>query len=429
MFGGAFLMRPIGGILMGYLGDLYGRKKALEISIFLMAFPTFCMGCLPTYAQVGPISYILLIIIRLLQGLSVGGQLMSSLVFTLEGRPKSKWGLLGSYVMATANFGTLMGGVVGYAIRQKLTAEQVMTYGWRIPFLSGILVSLCGFYLKYCCSDDDADSFHHGGGGRERSSNVTKTKTQRKQRNNPIFLAFSKDNRRQLLAACFPSMLWSGGFYLTFVWMAIYMLDLIPNSMGEDAMAINSIALFLSVCLLFPIAGGLSDTYGRKRVMTIGAVLFGLLSPILVVLIGLGKPYVAFLCQVIMGICLSFWGAPMTAYMIESFPPEARLTSAAVGYNIGQACVGGLTPGLATYMVDQYGYRTPGLLLTGLAIVALFGLWVVGPQQFPVGYSEDKSVECKPLITIKRGEDHEDYETETHAATNVTGEYYRSSSV
>ena len=163
--------------------------------------------------------------------------------------------------------------------------------------------------------------------------------------------------------------------------------------------------------------------------MTIGAILFGLLSPILVVLFGLGKPYVAFLCQVIMGICLSFWGAPMTAYMIESFPPEARLTSAAVGYNIGQACVGGLTPGLATYMVDRYGYRTPGLLLSGLAIVALFGLWVVGPKQFQVGYSEDESAECKPLITIKRGEGQEDCEIETDAATNVTGEYHRSSSV
>ena len=87
-------MRPIGGVLMGYLGDRFGRKQALEISIFLMAFPTFCMGVLPTYEQIGPTSYILLIMIRLLQGISVGG-LMSSLVFTLEGRPKVNGGCTG----------------------------------------------------------------------------------------------------------------------------------------------------------------------------------------------------------------------------------------------------------------------------------------------------------------------------------------------
>ena len=275
-----------------------------------------------------------------------------------------------------------MGGLVGYLIRQSLSDAQLEAWGWRIPFLSGILVSLCGFYLKYCCSEDE--SLHgHGHFDQEGSSvkslTMTRSTSIRQPTKNPILIAFSKENRRQLLAACFPTILYSGGFYLTFVWMAIYMLDLIPNSIPQ-ATGVNSLALLLSVCLLFPIAGGLSDKYGRKRIMTIGAISFGLLSPLFIMLIGLGSPYVAFLCQLAMGVCLSFWGAPMMAYMIESFPPEARLTSAAVGYNIGHACVGGLTPALATYMVDRFGYRTPGFLLTGLATIALFGLWVVAPD-------------------------------------------------
>jgi len=103
VFGGAFLMRPIGGVLLGYLGDTVGRKKALVVSIFLMAFPTFAMGCLPSYAMIGDWAVVLLIIVRLLQGLSVGGQLMSSLVFTLENHDPAKWGLYGSFVMAAAN--------------------------------------------------------------------------------------------------------------------------------------------------------------------------------------------------------------------------------------------------------------------------------------------------------------------------------------
>lgn len=129
LFGGAFLMRPIGGVLLGYLGDVYGRKQALTTSIFLMAFPTFAMGCLPSFERVGYLSTALLIFTRLLQGMSVGGQLMSSLVFTLENVPRSQWGLYGSFVFATGNFGVLLGGLVGAALRQNLTHEQLVTFG------------------------------------------------------------------------------------------------------------------------------------------------------------------------------------------------------------------------------------------------------------------------------------------------------------
>lgn len=103
VFGGAFLMRPIGGLLLGYLGDTYGRRFSLVLSIFLMAIPTFAMGLLPGYASVGPMAIVLLVLVRLLQGLSVGGQLMSSLVFTLESHNVRQWGLYGSFVMAAAN--------------------------------------------------------------------------------------------------------------------------------------------------------------------------------------------------------------------------------------------------------------------------------------------------------------------------------------
>lgn len=132
VFGGAFLVRPLGGIWMGYIGDRLGRKQALILSIFLMAGPTFAMGCLPTYQQIGPTAIVLLIVVRLLQGLSVGGQLMSSLVFTLEQHPRSQWGWYGSFVMGSANLGSLLGSVVGYVLRLKLTDTQLEHWGWRV---------------------------------------------------------------------------------------------------------------------------------------------------------------------------------------------------------------------------------------------------------------------------------------------------------
>ena len=291
IFGLAFFMRPIGGVLLGYIGDKYGRKRALEISIFLMAFPTFAMGCLPTYDQVGIWAVVLLTLVRLLQGLSVGGQLVSSLVYTLENNPKEKWGLYGSFVMAAANFGTLLGGIISFLMRSFLSQDQLESWGWRIPFLSGILVSTVGLYLRYYCDDDTGG--HHGGGNDQKS--------------NPIKEAFSYKNLRALTAASLVPMLWAGGFYMTFVWMATFMDTFIeiPGAFG-----INSMALLLSICAIFPIAGMLSDKYGRERTMYTGGILMGVTSPIMIILIAQGNPYLAFCSQFMMGLFLSLWGAP-----------------------------------------------------------------------------------------------------------------------
>eukprot|EP01082_Thalassiosira_pseudonana_P008549 g7339.t1.1.5e17418a.1.5e1746ab g7339 g7339.t1 contig24:396189-397169(+) len=148
VYGGAFLMRPVGGLVIGYIGDKYGRKEALVLSLFLMAFPTFLMGCLPTYAQIGAWSTASLVVCRLLQGMSVGGQLPASLIYTVEMRPKERWGFYGSLVMMAANTGTLLGNFVGALLRTILTDDELLRWGWRIPFLSGILIAIVADYLR-----------------------------------------------------------------------------------------------------------------------------------------------------------------------------------------------------------------------------------------------------------------------------------------
>lgn len=364
VFGLAFLARPVGGALLGYIGDTHGRKRALEISIFLMAFPTFAMGCLPSYERVGPLAIVLLVFVRCLQGLSVGGQLVSSLVFTVEQNPRNQWGLYGSYVMAAANFGTLLGGLISTALRASLTEEQLLTFGWRIPFLSGVLVSLCGLYLKYYGEEDAIDHAHGGGGGEKLNGN-------------PLILAFRKENLRSLAAASLVPMLWSGGFYISFVWMATFMEVLIDQPV-PNAFLVNSSALFVSVCLLFPLAGILSDIFGRSRVMYMGGASLVILSPIMVNAISQGSAIAAFFAQCALGIALSLWGAPMCAWLVESFPPAIRLTSVAVGYNIAQAIIGGSSPAIATYLVDTHGLQSPGYFISVIAIFALIGLTIGG---------------------------------------------------
>jgi len=419
VFGGAFLMRPIGGLVIGFIGDTSGRKKALEISIFLMALATTLMGCLPTYDQIGNSAILLLLMVRMLQGLSVGGQLMSSLVFTLEGRPTHRWGLYGSFVMAAANIGTFLGGLVAYGLRLKLTEDQLLRWGWRIPFLSGIMISFCGLYLKYFCTENDVEPVHSNIPGNtsnshsdsqemvkprignesdgimivgsqieendDNSSNERQptalATTPQLKRSNPLRLAFSIENRRSLLASAMVPIIWSGGFYLSFVWMAIFMEDLI-NPPVPSAFLVNSFSI-LMLGIFFPLAGMLSDFVGRRGVMTTGGIIFGAAGPFLLIMInkfGGDHMWIALVSQIGLGLSLSLWGAPMCAWLVESFEPQARLTSVSIGYNIAQALAGGFSPFLATLLVDVLGTAAPGILLSSLATISLIGLWCVAPR-------------------------------------------------
>ena len=262
----------------------------------------------------------------------------------------------------------------------------------RIPFLSGILVSVSGFYLKGHGEDDEAGHVH----GDTSSSEA-----------NPIRLAFSRANIRPLLASSMVPLLWSSGFYLTFVWMPIYMSDLIDTPV-PNSFAVNSASLGVSVCLLFSGAGWLSDKVGRKRVMAVGGIALALSAPLALRMISSGDPVSAFFAQTFLGISLSFWGAPMMAWLAESFEPAARLTSVSIGYNIAQACGGGIAPAIATVMVDSIGPEAPAYYLTIIACIALMGLLFVAPK---------KAVH----FTALQGDDEDDFRSSQRSdSTNTT---------
>ncbi|KAL3917065.1 MAG: hypothetical protein SGARI_007806, partial [Bacillariaceae sp.] len=199
IFGSAFLMRPIGGLMIGYIGDKHGRKTALTRCLFMMAIPTTLMGCLPTWSQVGWVSTALLCLCRLAQGISVGGQLPASLVYTVEKRPKSQWGYYGSLPMVAANVGTLLGNLCGALMRQVLNDDQLVKWGWRIPFFSGIIIAFVACYLRRS--------------GAEVHTNQGVYDHQNSEVKNPIRVALRKGNRLALLSTSLTPMLWAAGFY------------------------------------------------------------------------------------------------------------------------------------------------------------------------------------------------------------------------
>ena len=329
IFGSAFLMRPIGGLIIGYVGDKHGRKKALTQSLFLMAIPTTLMGCLPTYNQVGVFSTILLCLCRLVQGVSVGGQLPASLVYTVEKRPKSQWGYYGSLPMVAANVGTLLGNLCGALMRQVLTDQQLRAWGWRLPFFSGILIAFVAFYLRKHGADG---AYVDEGTGEVTEEAIAAVKNSVKP-HNPIKTAFKKGNRLALLSTSIVPMLWGAGFYVSFVWIAIFMEELMDPPM-PGAFWINSLGLLFGMTWILPMAGAISDRVGRTLMMTISGLLLTGLGPVFLILISRGNPVSAFFSQLMLGLLLSFYGGPLCAWLVENFSPEVRMTSASIGYDM-----------------------------------------------------------------------------------------------
>ena len=371
VYGGAFLMRPIGGVVIGYTGDKFGRKHALVLSLTLMAVPTFALGCLPSYEQVGVLSTILLVCCRLLQGMSVGGQLPASLVYTVETKPKERWGLYGALVMMAANIGTLIGNLVGASLRSALTEDQLIQWGWRIPFLSGILIAFVAIYLKKYGEEHHPNAGEYGteNRGEEEVQNPT-------QPQNPLRESIRKENLPALISATLTPMLWGAGFYVTFVWMAIFMEDLIQPSVPH-AFWVNAAALFFGVTLPLPLSGLLSDYFGRVVVMVIGALGLGACGPVMVLVISKGQAAPAFFSQLTLGLFLCLYGGPMSAFLLEQFPPKVRLTSVSLGYDLAHSSASAFSPLVATVLSQNVSLMAPGFIYSFFAVLGLLGMFLV----------------------------------------------------
>jgi MHS family proline/betaine transporter-like MFS transporter len=405
VFGGAFLVRPIGGAIIGHMGDNHGRKSALETSILLMAFPTFALGCLPSFATVGWVSPVLLVIMRLLQGLSVGGQLMSSVVFTLERTDKKHWGIWGSTVFAASGVGTVTGSLVSYILRETLDAEQLISWGWRIPFLFGAFGVLPGAYLKYRSQEHPIPSSH------EEQEQLEDRPLGKKLERNPSSFqeTWGSANRRALIASALVPCISSAAYYIIFVWMAIFMQS-IADPRVPHAFGINTATGVFSIFSVF-LGGWIADWFGKEnrvRLMVVTSLTIGAIAPWFIHLIGTaGNPFVAFACQSTMGLILSIWNGAMIPWIIQSFPPHLRLTSVNIGYNVAASLSGGFSPMIATLLVDRFTTYSPGFILTVFAVFAWVGLWLNPGNNTPTTSPNDgtktttKSTEMVSTTTIE----------------------------
>jgi MHS family proline/betaine transporter-like MFS transporter len=347
VFAAGYLVRPLGGACFGYLGDRYGRVLALQASILSMAIPTTLIGCLPTYAEVGLWAPALLVVLRLLQGLSVGGEFTGSACFLVENAPAGRRTFYGSWATVGVAVGVLLGSGMVAVVTGALGPEASRAWGWRLPFLLGGLLGLVGGLLR----------------GRMRSVESAGEKS-------PLgeFLAhYRADGVRLFL------FLWcySVSFNVVLIFMASYLHTFFDFPLST-AMAVNT-ALMVVMIVLIPTLGWLGDRFGRKRVLAFGLVGFLLATLPLFLLfrqLTLGAVVAAQLALV--GLVAVQQGVvPATAVTV--FPRRVRYTSLSISFNFAMALLSGTTPLLCTWLISASGGNTlmPAFYLMASAAVTL----------------------------------------------------------
>jgi MFS transporter, MHS family, proline/betaine transporter len=354
IFAAGFLVRPLGGIVFGSMGDRFGRKKALTASIFLMAIPTTLIGFIPTYHSIGYWAPVILTILRLLQGLSVGGEFTGSISFVVETAPQKKRGFYGSFTILGAVVGILLGSLIGSILGKVVDHASLVEWGWRLPFLAGIIIGLAGVAIR-----------RHMQEGTEFQN----LKDSGKIAKSPL-KEFWKDHKSTALTSALSIMCFAVSFYLIFLYLASYTHIFLKFDLDE-ALTINTIAMLLLVAMI-PIMGKLSDNYGRKKILMIGQVTIFALTIPLFMLIDKGEFWDILIAQLVFAVLVATQQGVVPAMLVERFPTRIRYTGLSVAYNVGLAIFGGTTPLFSTWLIHRFGENLmmPGYFLMISALVS-----------------------------------------------------------
>src|SRR5947209_11208827 len=349
VFAVGYVMRPVGGAVVGHIGDRFGRRAALTFSVAAMAIPTFLIGLLPGYATLGVAAPIALTLLRMVQGLSVGGEYTSSMVFLVEHAPDGRRGLMGALTTCGATGGILLGSAVGAGFAASMPADTLAAWGWRIPFLLGLIVGIAGYFLR---------------------RHVLETVPIEQRKRAPIVETLH-DHWRIVLGFAGLSLFNAVGFYVSFVYLVSW-LQTADGIAPARALEINS----LSMTILLPVllaTGLLTDRFGRKPFLLLAPALAFVAALPLFWLLNHPSVLLAQLGQLGLVLIVGLYIGAQPAILVEAAPPQVRCTAVALGYNICLGVIGGLTPLAATWLVERSGDEiAPAFLIMAAAAVTFF---------------------------------------------------------
>lgn len=346
VFAVGFIARPIGALVFGHWGDKYGRKKALFVTLFLMAFSTVCIGLLPTYEKIGIFAPLFLVLFRLLQGFAAGGEVNGAAVFGLEKTTPTRRGLVGALINSSAGVGAIMATSMGILF----TNDLMPNWAWRVPFCLGGLVAFVGFYLRSALNEEE----------------------QRKTVRIPL-LDVIQNHPHPFIKAIGVGGFLHVPFYIIVGYMnpTLHAKGLINNT---ELMLINMAVTLMGV-LIMPLLGHCSDKVGHKRLMLWGALgQMALAIPVFMIYTN-GSLLEILFVQIGLLMFAEAFISPSNAYLNTLFPPECRYSGVAFGACLGIAIFGGTTPLICNQLANLIGNLWgPSLYLIFMALLGIFAV-------------------------------------------------------
>jgi MHS family proline/betaine transporter-like MFS transporter len=352
-FGIGFLARPLGGIVIGRMADRHGRKRALVLTILMMGAGTIAIGLIPGHATLGWAAPVLLVLARLAQGFSTGGEWGGSASFIVEWAPENRRGLYGSFHQASVSGGLLLGSGTTALLSTILAPGAMQDWGWRVPFLLGGLLVPVGLYLRRNTSETPV--FRRAQAVAPEASGAS-----------PVGLA----------ARAFGfTMLWTVTSYVMLSFMPTFTQKFAGLSRVEALW--SSTAGIVALVLAIPVMGYLSDRIGRKPLLLTCSIGFAVLAyPIFALMVWGSSLAVILPTQVCVSLLISFFSGPGPAAIAELFPTRARALWMSIGYSLAVAIFGGFSPYIATWLIAHTGSPlSPSYYVIATALVTTAVIW------------------------------------------------------